>query len=275
MNSAYTWWSNKDSTMGLFFKKWDDRNQQDIWLAGDKTSRWYRVVFEMPIFLNGTTNWSEDMQRNQADKYVRKYISDASGIDGARVKKWLFGIIKNVKNGIYTYQDIFGGEPTEKDTWRNIEEAQLRQALAYVPFRSYLYAINDSISFIIACFPILFGVPLILIQFMAWIIQRLKKEKLSYLFYLTKGLFRFIFLFSIVIGVIYFFRVAIDVYHGQKIADFVSGKFFHIKTGIIVGALAFLLSFLGIWGIKVFFSLAYAEIKTIGIKIKTIINKIR
>lgn len=260
MSNAYTYWSNRDSVMGLFFKKWDDRNQQDIWLSGDKTPRWYKIVVETPIFAGGTTNWSEGMQQGKAEEYIRKYVAQGAGIDGRRVKDWLFDIIKEVKYGIYSYDDIFGESETEKDIWRNMKEAQLRQALAYIPIRSYLYAINDSFSFLLAIFPILFGLPLLLAQLICWIIQYLKKGKRVYLFRLTKKTLRFILIISILIGIAYLIRVSNHEYQIQKIVDFVEGKFYHWQMGSFSAVFAFIASFLGLWGIKVVFSLANEEV---------------
>ena len=93
-------------------------------------------------------------------------------------------------------------------------------------------------------FPILFGIPLLIIQVVSWLIKFLKKEKISCPFFLNKQIIRLILILSAIIGFASSLMVSKSEYETQKFVNFISGKSFHLKEGAIVGVFVFIIALL-------------------------------
>lgn len=254
--NAYLWWSNRDSTMGLFFKRWDERNKDDWSLSADKTPRWYEIVQE-PIF----KSFPEDFQKARAKEYIRRYIENASGINYKEVEKWLFHVIDWANHDIYTYEQVFLGTPS--DMYHSMEESRLRTALAYLPLGSYWYAIKDDLWMPFAFFSVLFGVPLLLIQIFFWVLEFIKKKRISQLFHLTKRSLIIISLISGAIGLFYGINVMRNEFELGERLGFISGKLLPFQMGGLVFVFSLVISFLGFWGLILLYRMTTEELMVV------------
>ena len=81
INNSPFYVGNRDSTMGLFFKKWDEINSTYDPLLKDETPRWYDEI-KKPLFVTIKDNkLNEALQEERAKEYVRQHIKGAMGID--------------------------------------------------------------------------------------------------------------------------------------------------------------------------------------------------
>ena len=234
--------SNRESTLGLFFPRWDEINKKYnfIGVGHDDTPRWYKIATDPSFKL-----WPEEIQKVRAKEYVRQYIGNAAGIDSRKVERWLLEMIYFVNAKTFTYEDIFGSEESPTNTLiRSTYEAHLTQAVNFLPLASHWYALQNHISLTLAVYPVLVGLPLFLLQIVIWVFDLVRKRKPLFLF-LTKRSLLIVTWLALVIGTIYFVVGARREYQTEVITKFVMGRWYFIGTGVIEGIVGFFLAFLG------------------------------
>lgn len=259
--------TNRDYTLALFFEKWEKINQEydPLWKKGN-TPKWYDIIKEAPFL--GTDPFSKELQKNRAKEYVEQYIKGSVGIDHQKVKDWLLKQIGFIHAGVlaHSYGEVFGSVPDKYGTTmsHDVAEQHLRQVVTFLPFREHWKALSESSWMWGAAFAALFGIPLLLIQIGFWIKAIFqKKYPLSFLC-LNTNFLKWLLTFSMLVAIVYFVTAARSEYGTGKMTAFVEGKWFFLKMGMFAGVIAFIVSFLTIWGLKAWGQLFVEQLQVIG-----------
>ena len=263
VNNSPFYCNNRDYVMGLFFKKRTQINEEyDLLQVKDTTPKWYDIVRERPAFLVLGEGLSKDIQIIQAKEYIRQHVKGSVGIDHKRVEEWLVNIVKmtNFEKPLFTYEEVFNTPVGKYDSWNSMYEHHLRQIVSFIPFNEMWREFVKDSGIFLSIFPVLFGIPLLLTQIGVFIIRLITKRKHSILG-LSKRALKVIFWVSLAIGIFYGARSLINQWSIGKATKFVVSKWEHIKIGLFSLPFAFVISFLGFWSAKVFYTLVSAELR--------------